>query len=309
MSGSSQTALLAAVRFIQLARELVVIPLLVLLAAACGAYAFVVGRRLYHRYLARRAIVTVAVVAPWLSSNDVETLLQVTQKALVGAGATVLRASSAYDVCRSVRPQALVATDTGAGSESESIRTDERVTFAVSVLRTSLALEHTALVLAAESVKAKAWKRDALQLRNARGRRPTSNVAEEDGQTTVILCNGGVLDADALCTSHAMWTRLWHRTGWRRSALRKRYDAVVVITGGGPSDTADATAAKTTASDDALQPSRRTVAWTAHANAVLVPGRTAEDVAQAVSMAVFDIARKRTAGTLHPVDASAKKAM
>jgi hypothetical protein len=118
--------------------------------------------------------------------------------------------------------------------------------------------------------------------RAAHGTRP----ATAPSGLTIEICAGGAIDAEAMCETKIAWSRVWHRTGWRRPRLLKRYDAVVLVTARGTDvDQMSAEAARIAA--------RRASLWMAHPLALTTAIAAGDAVAHELFSAVAQIAVKR----------------
>jgi len=268
---------------IQLAheRDVIVLPIAVAVFLICAVYCAAELNRRYVRWRNASAVLRVAIVAPWLQAGAIEDVVAAAGEALESAGHTVLLVPSAFDtVMGRMQPR---CHDTGllpSNSTKDAIRHDAPISTAAAVLRMAVAAEDEARILAAGAVRSR---------RFANG---SKTVPEDDAETglTIELCAGGALDAEALCETKMAWSRVWHRTGWRKPRLLKRYDAVVLITARADGDRQ---AAEERAPEAARVAARRAALWMAHPVALTAADASPTAVNHEALSAVIDVARRR----------------
>ena len=267
-------------------RDLIVLPVAFLLFLASFVYCVVELNRRYVRWRNASAVIRIAVIAPWLDAESVARAVAAASANLQRAGHTVLTVPSAFDaVTRLMAPQCVEPALLPQASSKDAIRADAPITTAAAVLRLALANEDEARLMAAGTVRSRRFATGAQTV-----------PAEKDAAgLTVELCMGGALDAEALCESKLAWSRVWHRTGWRKPKLVKRYDAVVLVTARDSAErAAPAAIGEHPPSSSAMHvASRRASLWMGHPHALTTSDGGGDAVSHEVHSAVLAIQEKR----------------
>jgi hypothetical protein len=277
-AGDMTSILGATSRIVALAheRDAIVLPVAAMVViiglTMLGRWAYLTSRR----FSAERRVIRVAIVAPWVAPPQLTAVLQGVARELE-TEATLVTVPSALELYRRIE---------------EKLPTTQP----------EMVLGASALVRLARVVE-----REAMSLLLLRMRRAPSASQTLAPLQAVLLCAGGAVDAEAMCESKVSWSHVWRKTGFRRSALRARYDAVLVVTSrfapmdleAGVSDDLDAAAVRAAQVADDLQlAARRAAAWMGHRRATSVPSLEAVELADRVRTLIAQ--RRRSAGRTAP---------